>query len=88
MRIDNFTQLFNRIKGKNISPALEKSVNDYINECLCNSNLKEQKRKIAEANYVSTINYINSNKPIAFSLTSDRVLDFYNNGQLLLSVRW
>jgi hypothetical protein len=87
MRIENFTQLYNLVKGKGISPALENSVNDYISECNCRGQLKEQKRISAVANYIAAVNYLNSNKPLAFSLTSDTVLDFYNDGGLILSIR-
>ena len=74
MRIDNFTQLFNLVRGKNISPALERSVNDYINECNCRGQAKEHKQRIAEANYVAAVNYLNSNKPVAFGLTTDNTI--------------
>ena len=89
MRVDNFTQLYNLIKGKNISPAFEKSVTDYNGLCNCLKSRKEQARIQVNANYLVTINYISQNRPLAFSLMGgDNVLEFFNDGrQISLIVR-
>jgi len=87
MKIENFTQLYNIIKNKNVSASFEKSVNDYISECNCKGQLKELKRKGAIANYIVVVNYLNSNKPLAYSVFPDSIIEFYNDNKLILTIK-
>jgi hypothetical protein len=87
MRIDNFTQLYNILKPKNILPDFIRIVDDYILQCVCEPSKKEEKRRICSAQYVSAISYLTQHKSILFSVIKDYIIEFYNDGEKISSIR-
>ena len=87
MTIDNFTQLYQLLKPRNVLPDFLRAVEDYHAECSCKPAEKEQKLKKCNIKYANSIPFLCQNKNILFSLTKDYVIDFYCNGQRTASVR-
>ena len=87
MKIENFTQLYSLIKGRKSIHSFESSVSDYNVACNCEPDKKEGLRKKAVANYIAAVNYLNSNKPLAFALINDKTIEFYNDGILIVCIK-